>query len=79
MRGAPLATSGAPKQSRGGQLSSDGIAAFAPLARNDKQIVVCRELTKMFESIYRGTAEEIIKILESDKNNLKGEFVAVIK
>ena len=42
------------------------------------EIVVCRELTKMFESIYRGSAEEIIKILESDKNNLKGEFVLVI-
>lgn len=44
----------------------------------DKKIVVCRELTKMFESIYRGSAEEIIKILESDKNNLRGEFVIII-
>ncbi|MBI4709200.1 MAG: 16S rRNA (cytidine(1402)-2'-O)-methyltransferase [Candidatus Portnoybacteria bacterium] len=43
-----------------------------------KNIVVCRELTKQFESIYRGSAQEIIKILESDKNNLKGEFVIVI-
>ncbi len=44
----------------------------------ERQIVVARELTKMFESIYRGTAEEILKILNSDKNNLKGEFVVVI-
>jgi len=44
----------------------------------ERKIVVCREMTKMFESIYRGSAEEIIKILESDKNNLKGEFVVVI-
>ncbi len=44
----------------------------------DRDIVVCRELTKMFESIYRGTAEEILKILESDKNNQKGEFVVVV-
>jgi len=41
-------------------------------------IVVCRELTKQFESIYRGKADGIIKILESDKNNLKGEFVVVV-
>ena len=41
-------------------------------------VVVCRELTKKFETIYRGSADEIIKILESDKNNLKGEFVVVI-
>jgi len=44
----------------------------------DRQMVVCRELTKQFESIYRGPAEEIFKILESDKNNLKGEFVIII-
>jgi len=45
----------------------------------DTKMVVCRELTKQFESIYRGTAEEILKILESDKNNQKGEFVVIIK
>jgi len=44
----------------------------------DRRIVVCRELTKQFESIYRGSAEEILKILENDKNNLKGEFVVII-
>jgi len=44
----------------------------------ERQIVVCRELTKQFESIYRGIAEEILKILESDKNNQKGEFVIVV-
>jgi len=44
----------------------------------DRQLVVCRELTKQFESIYRGSAAEILKILESDKNNQKGEFVLVI-
>lgn len=45
----------------------------------ERQIVVCRELTKMFESVYRGTAQEILNILNSDPNNLKGEFVIVIK
>jgi len=44
----------------------------------ERKIVVCRELTKQFESIYRGNAEEILKILESDKNNLKGEFVVIV-
>jgi len=75
------------------------------------QIVVCRELTKRFETIYRGKGEEdkssssatqtiaqggkermffdssrrrdsvieeIIKTLEGNKNNLKGEFVVVV-
>jgi 16S rRNA (cytidine1402-2'-O)-methyltransferase len=43
-----------------------------------RELVVCRELTKQFESIYRGSAEEILKILESDKNNQKGEFVVIV-
>lgn len=85
LRGVP--PSGTTKQSRGEQLSSDGIAALPStfrercwVARNDKkQIVVCRELTKQFESIYRGSAEEIIKILESDRNNQKGEFVVIVE
>ncbi|HRY52844.1 MAG TPA: 16S rRNA (cytidine(1402)-2'-O)-methyltransferase [Candidatus Portnoybacteria bacterium] len=45
----------------------------------ERQIMVARELTKMFETIYRGSAEEILGILNSDKNNLKGEFVVVVK
>lgn len=44
----------------------------------ERQIMVARELTKMFETIYRGSAEEILGILNGDKNNLKGEFVVVI-
>lgn len=39
----------------------------------DRQIVVCRELTKQFETLYRGTIEQILpRIIE------KGEFVIVI-
>jgi 16S rRNA (cytidine1402-2'-O)-methyltransferase len=44
-----------------------------------KKIMVGRELTKMFETIYRGTPEEILQIFRQDKNNLKGEFVIVIR
>jgi 16S rRNA (cytidine1402-2'-O)-methyltransferase len=46
---------------------------------NLREIVVCRELTKKFETIYRGKVEQIIKDLESDKNNLRGEFVVIVK
>jgi len=45
----------------------------------DRDIVVCRELTKMFETVYRGTAEEILNKLNEDKNNQKGELVIIIK
>jgi len=42
----------------------------------DFDIVVGRELTKMFETIYRGRIEEVIKDIEQDK--IKGEFTIVI-
>jgi 16S rRNA (cytidine1402-2'-O)-methyltransferase len=42
-----------------------------------RRIVVCRELTKTFESIYRGTIAEAIAKIKKDP--LKGEFVAVFE
>ncbi len=44
-----------------------------------RQLVICREMTKMFENIYRGKPLEILEILESNKNNQKGEFTIVVK
>jgi len=41
-----------------------------------KQIVVCRELTKKFETIYRGDIEQVLNQL--NKDTTKGEFVVVI-
>jgi len=40
------------------------------------QVIVCRELTKKFETIYRGTIEEVIKKIKDDK--IKGEFTVII-
>ncbi|MEK7452442.1 MAG: 16S rRNA (cytidine(1402)-2'-O)-methyltransferase [Patescibacteria group bacterium] len=42
----------------------------------DRPIVVCRELTKMYETIYRGTAADVKQQLET--TSIKGEFVVVI-
>ena len=42
----------------------------------DKRVVVGRELTKTFESIYTGTIDEVIDQIENDK--IKGEFVVAI-
>ncbi len=44
-----------------------------------KELIVARELTKMFESMYFGEAQGILEKLNSDNNNLKGEFVVLIK
>jgi 16S rRNA (cytidine1402-2'-O)-methyltransferase len=42
----------------------------------DRSVVVCRELTKIYETIYRGTASEILAKLKT--TSIKGEFVVVI-
>jgi len=41
------------------------------------EVLVCRELTKKFETIYRGTAAEIIRSLE--KEGIRGEFAVIVK
>jgi 16S rRNA (cytidine1402-2'-O)-methyltransferase len=41
----------------------------------DQQVVICRELTKKFESVYRGTIQEILAMNIPEK----GEFVVVIQ
>src|SRR3989344_4245157 len=48
------------------------------IVASERTVVVCRELTKMFESVYRGTPSTVLATLQSDQNNLKGEFVIVI-
>lgn len=45
--------------------------------RTMNNIVVCRELTKKFETIYRGEIGEVIKGIE--KGIIKGEFVVIIE
>ena len=41
----------------------------------DRELVVARELTKQFESVYRGSVDEI---LEQLKDHVKGEFVVIV-
>jgi len=45
-------------------------------AIEQRPVVVARELTKMYETIYRGSAQDIIKQLES--SSTKGELVIVV-
>ena len=43
---------------------------------SEKRVVICRELTKKFEEVLRGTAQELSDQLED--RNLKGEVVVLI-
>lgn len=56
--------------------SLEEIAALEMETGLRRRIIVCRELTKIFETIYRGSAKEVIALLEKDV--IKGEFVVVV-
>ena len=45
---------------------------------SDRQIVFAREMTKLFESIHRCTLHEALDWLNTDPNNLRGEFVLLV-
>jgi len=44
-----------------------------------RQAVICRELTKQFETVLRGSLDELIARLERSARQRKGEFVIVIE
>lgn len=41
-------------------------------------VVVCRELSKMHETVYRGDIKSIIEKIKANKDDQKGEFVVII-
>jgi len=44
----------------------------------NKDIAVCRELTKIYESVIRGSAAEVLKHYEAHPDQVRGEVVIVI-
>lgn len=44
----------------------------------DRELTVCRELTKKFETLLRGTAGQILQAVQQDSMQQKGELVLVI-
>ena len=53
-----------------------GLIADNPGLYADKKFVVCRELTKKFETIYRGNIQEVLEAVKNDP--IKGEYVVVV-
>jgi 16S rRNA (cytidine1402-2'-O)-methyltransferase len=45
---------------------------------SSKKVTIARELTKMFEEVLQGTAEEILSILVATPEKQKGEFVVIV-
>ncbi|MCC6934863.1 MAG: 16S rRNA (cytidine(1402)-2'-O)-methyltransferase [Candidatus Yanofskybacteria bacterium] len=51
-------------------------AAFAAAGTPDRPVVLGRELTKQFETLYRGTVEQVATALQNDE--VLGEFVLIV-
>lgn len=43
-----------------------------------REIVIARELTKLYEHFYRGAVSDLLAQLEGDENMRKGEFVVMV-
>ena len=60
----------------------DSVATIAAVmgsaTGNTRELVICRELTKKFETIVRLKLDEAVAWLEADDNNQRGEFVLVL-
>ena len=57
----------------------DTIADVVSVLGGERYVVIARELTKTFETIYSDTAEKLLTWLQEDANQLKGEMVLIIE
>ena len=55
------------------------ISDLTEIIETDRQIVIAREITKLYEQTFSGTAVEALEWLKSDPNHQKGEFVLMIQ
>lgn len=56
----------------------DTLQALREAFGDDRQVFVGRELTKQFESHFRGTLAAALQWADADSNNRRGEFVLVV-
>jgi len=56
----------------------DTLKVLANMLPDSSRVVVCRELTKQFEGIIRGTPKEVQNYFENNSDKVKGEFVVVV-
>lgn len=51
---------------------------LSELVQPDRIVVVCRELTKVFEETVRGSAQDVYRAFTDNPGRVRGEFVIVI-
>tara|TARA_Y100000994_G_scaffold172693_1_gene142393 strand:- start:1197 stop:2042 length:846 start_codon:yes stop_codon:yes gene_type:complete len=56
----------------------ESFIALSEVLQSDREVFIAREITKRFESDFKGSAKQCLDWLQSDKDHRKGEFVLVI-
>jgi len=54
------------------------LGELASVLPEDRMVVVLRELTKMFESVVRGSATELQEYFKAHQKEVRGEFVVIV-
>ena len=44
----------------------------------ERVVVVCRELTKIYEEVVRGSAEHVLSVFTDNPGKIRGEFVVIV-
>jgi len=57
---------------------ADSLADLATVFGRDRQAAICRELTKQFETVLRGSLGNLSERIASDPDQRRGEFVLVV-
>lgn len=57
---------------------ADLLADMQSVLGAEREVVLARELTKLYESIYRGSVAELQATIQQDDNMRKGEFVVMV-
>ena len=54
------------------------VASLYEVFADTRELIICRELTKKFETIHRARLGDAVAWLEADDNNRRGEFVLIL-
>jgi 16S rRNA (cytidine1402-2'-O)-methyltransferase len=54
------------------------LASLAQILAQGRRVAICRELTKIHESVVRGTAPELVQYFTDHPDQVRGEFVVIV-
>lgn len=57
----------------------DSLKDFSAVVGGERDIVIARELTKTYETVFSGSVDEVIEFVVADSNQQRGEFVLLVK